>query len=239
MPAASVNWLYLDLNSYFASVEQEVRAELRGRPLAIVPVTAETTCCIAVSYEARSYGVSTGVSVAEARRLCPQIELVEARPKLYVQMHHRILAAIEECLPVHAVLSCDEFAFQLTGSQCAVPRAIELAVELKQRIRQRVGATLRCSIGIGPNRLLAKIAAGLQKPDGLVAIERRHLPDALGSLELSDIPGMGRRMETAAAAGGRDLRARALRSQPRTPGGPLGRCAGGAPVARAPWGRPA
>lgn len=195
MTTAQLNWLHLDLNSYFASVEQELRPELRGRAIAVVPVMAETTCCIAASYEARRFGIRAGVTVRDARRLCPEIELVESRPKLYVQMHHQIVAAIEQCLPVHATLSCDEFACHLAGTQCAAARATELAREVKQHIRQRVGATLRCSIGIGPNRLLAKIAAGMRKPDGLMVVERSQLPHILHELELRDIPGVGERME--------------------------------------------
>lgn len=195
MPTAPLNWLFLDLNSYFASVEQETRPELRGRPIAVVPVTAETTCCIAVSYEARTYGVRTGISVREARRLCPHIELVESRPKLYVETHHRILAAIEKWLPVNTVLSCDEFNCRLMGSQREIKRATELTSQIKRAIRQDVGSTLRCSIGIGPNRLLAKVAAGMLKPDGLMVIAREHLPHALYCLDLGDVPGVGRRME--------------------------------------------
>ncbi len=190
-----VHWLFLDLNSYFASVEQELRPELRGRPIAVVPVVAETTCCIAASYEARAYGVRTGCAVRVARSLCPHLELVEARPKLYVEMHHRIVAAIETCLPIEAVLSCDEFVCRLQGRQREPSRAVQLASEVKASIRARAGTTLRCSIGLGPSRLLAKIAAEMQKPDGLMVIERRHLPQALHCLELSAVPGIGERME--------------------------------------------
>ena len=201
VPDLSLRWLFLDLNSYFASVEQELRPELRGRPIAVVPVRAETTCCIAVSYQARSYGVRTGVSVAQARELCPQIEFVEARPRTYVEMHHRIRAAIERYLPIHAVLSCDEFCCSLLGEQRGAPRAVGIASEVKGAIRE-VGSTLRCSIGLGPNRMLAKIAAGMQKPDGLMLIEQSHLPQALFGMALADIPGIGRRMELRLAKSG-------------------------------------
>ena len=79
-----LRWLFLDLNSYFASVEQELVPSLRGRPVAVVPVVADTTCCIAASYEAKAFGVKTGTQVGEAKRLCPGIELVEGRHELYV-----------------------------------------------------------------------------------------------------------------------------------------------------------
>src|SRR5664279_195169 len=79
-----VNWLFVDLNSYFASVEQDVRPELRGRPVGVVPMMADTTCCIAASYEAKAFGVKTGTIVADAKRMCPDLVLVEARHELYV-----------------------------------------------------------------------------------------------------------------------------------------------------------
>ena len=99
-----VNWLFVDLNSYFASVEQQVRPELRGRPVAVVPMMADTTCCIAASYEAKAFGVRTGTIVADAKHMCPDIVLVEGRHEIYTEYHHRIVEAVESCLPVTAVL---------------------------------------------------------------------------------------------------------------------------------------
>ena len=112
-----LNWLFVDMNSYFASVEQDSRPELRGRPVAIVPMMADTTCCIAASYEAKAFGVKTGTIVADANRMCPEIVLVEARHEIYVDFHHRIVEAVESCLPVTAVLSIDEMACRLLGRE--------------------------------------------------------------------------------------------------------------------------
>src|SRR5437868_11444945 len=106
----AVNWLFVDLNSYFASVEQQDRPELRRKPVGVVPMLADTTCCIAASYEAKAYGVRTGTIVADAKRLCPGIILVEGRHELYTEYHHRIVEAVESCLPVTAVCSIDEMA---------------------------------------------------------------------------------------------------------------------------------
>jgi nucleotidyltransferase/DNA polymerase involved in DNA repair len=119
MVDSAINWLFVDLNSYFASIEQELCPELRGQPIAILPirVEAQTGCCIAVSYQATASGVKTGFSVADAKLLCPHIILVEARPRLYVEYHHRIAAAIERCIPIQQVMSCDEFACQLLGRE--------------------------------------------------------------------------------------------------------------------------
>ncbi len=76
-----IHYLFLDMNAFFASVEQQLRPELRGKPVAVVPMLAETTCCIAASYEAKRYGIKTGTLVQDARLLCPRLELVEARPQ--------------------------------------------------------------------------------------------------------------------------------------------------------------
>lgn len=190
----SLRWLFIDLNSYFASIEQELRPELRAKPVAVVPVMTDKTCCIAASYEARKFGVKTGTLVAEARQLCPEIQLIEARHRVYVAYHHKIVEAISHCLPVAAVLSIDEMACRLMGSEQQLGRALAIAQQMKAAIRERVGSTLRCSIGLAPNRFLAKVATDMQKPDGLVVIQALDLPQILYKLELQDFPGIGRRM---------------------------------------------
>ena len=122
-----LRWLFLDLNSYFASVEQELRPELRGRPVAVVPVVADTTCCIAASYEAKAFGVKTGTQVGEAKRLCPGIALVEARHELYVEYHNRIVEAVEQRVPVSSVQSIDEMACRLIGREQPLLAALALS----------------------------------------------------------------------------------------------------------------
>jgi len=190
-----VSWLFLDVNSYFASVEQQLQPALRGKPVAVVPLLAETTFCIAASYEAKAFGVKTGTRVDEAKRLCPGLVLVKARHDAYVDYHHRIVEAVESCVPVHAVVSIDEMVCKLTGTQREVEKARALALLIKQTIKHRVGEMLRCSIGLAPNRFLAKVASDMQKPDGLVVIEPKDVPDVLFSLQPRDFPGIGPRME--------------------------------------------
>jgi DNA polymerase-4 len=190
-----IRWLFLDLNSYFASVEQELRPELRNRPVAVVPVMADTTCAIAASYEAKAFGVRTGTQVGEAKRLCPGIQLVEARHELYVEYHHKVVEAVESCIPVAAVMSIDEMACSLLGREQPLMAALDLARRVKQSVRDHAGATLRCSIGLAPNRYLSKIASDMEKPDGLVALTPDILEAALSGLTLRDLPGVGARME--------------------------------------------
>ncbi len=190
-----VNWLFVDLNSYFASVEQQVRPELRGKPVAVVPVEAETTCCIAASYEAKAYGVKTGTIVSDAKKLCPDLILVEGRHELYTDYHHRIIKAVESCVPVTAVCSVDEMACRLMGRERPLLAALELGMRVKRAIREQVGQYLRSSVGLATNRYLAKVASDMQKPDGLVALTLDILPEALRTLDLRDLPGIGARTE--------------------------------------------
>jgi len=192
---SGLNWLFVDLNSYFASVEQEVRPDLRGRPVGVVPMMADTTVCIAASYEAKAHGVKTGTIVAEAKRMCPGLALVEARHELYVDYHHRIVEAVESCLPVTAVLSIDEMACRLMGRERPLLAAMELGQRVKAAIREKVGPMLRSSVGIATNRYLAKVASDMEKPDGLVALTLDILPEALRHLTLRDLPGIGARTE--------------------------------------------
>jgi DNA polymerase IV len=190
-----VNWLFVDLNSYFASVEQQVRPELRGRPIAVVPTMADTTVCIAASYEAKAFGVKTGTLVADAKRLCPEIVLVEGRHEIYTEYHHRVVEAVESCVPVTAVCSIDEMACRLMGRERPLLAAVELGLRVKERIRQQVGPMLRSSVGLATNRYLAKVASDMEKPDGLVALTLDILPEALKALTLRDLPGVGAQTE--------------------------------------------
>jgi DNA polymerase-4 len=194
-PSALVRWLYLDMNSFFASVEQEMNPALRGKPIAVVPLLADTTCCIAVSYEGKAFGVKTGTKVGDAKRMCPGIQLIEGNHESYIRYHNRIVETVESCVPVEAVCSIDEIASRLTGSQQDVTVAMALAEKIKAAIKSQVGSSLKCSIGVAPNRYLAKIAADMKKPDGFTAILPRDLPGILHPLKLRDLPGVGARME--------------------------------------------
>lgn len=186
--------LYIDLNSYFASVEQEVQPELRGRPVAVVPVMADTTCAIAASYEAKKFGVKTGTIIADAKQRCPDLVLVQARHSLYVEYHHKIVDCVERVIHVKRVNSIDEMVCELTGSSRTEERAVQTAHDVKQALRDDVGDSLRCSIGIAPNDYLAKTASDMEKPDGLVILHEHQLPQALYELELRDLCGIGRKM---------------------------------------------
>ena len=126
--------LFVDFNSYFASVEQYDEPALLGRPVAVVPVMSATTCAIAASYEAKAFGVKTGTPVWEALELCPDIVLREARPARYIAMHHRLMAAIEECIPHGKAESIDEVPCWLIGRERERANAESIAKRIKQRL---------------------------------------------------------------------------------------------------------
>ncbi len=186
--------LFIDMNAFFASVEQQDAPSLRARPVGVTPLKTDKTCCIAVSYEARAHGVRTGTPVWEAKRLCPEIALRPARVSRYIECHEQIKAAIDRHVPIEAVCSVDEFRCRLTGWQADLGTAIRIAGDVRHSIRADVGESLRCSIGIAPNAMLGKLASGMQKPDGLTVIRTRDLPGILLDLELTDFPGISDRM---------------------------------------------
>ncbi len=183
--------LFVDFNSYFASVEQQEQPALRGRPTAVLPVMTDSTCCIAASYEAKRFGIKTGTNAGEARKRCPEIVLVEARPSLYVEYHHRLIAAVDACVPVTEVRSIDEMSCALRGPWREPETARRLARDIKARIAATVGECLLSSIGIAPNVFLAKTASDMQKPNGLVVIDEGDLPEVLFPLKLRDFCGIG------------------------------------------------
>src|SRR5271163_2164091 len=195
IPALSLRWLYVDFNSYFASVEQQLRPELRGQPIAVVAVETDSTCAIAASYEAKAFGIKTGTRIHEAKRLCPDLICVLARHERYVEFHHGLIEEIERHIPVTAVCSIDEVACRLMDNEISVERSTEIAQSIKSGIAKNIGPYMSCSIGIAPNRYLAKVGTELQKPDGLVVLRPEDLPKGLFGLKLRDLPGIGANIE--------------------------------------------
>lgn len=190
----SLQWLFLDLNSYFASVEQQENPSLRGRPVAVVPMETDHTCAIAASYEAKAYGVTTGTIIRDAKQMCPGLICVLARHDKYVEYHNRILEEVIRHTPINKVWSIDELSSRLPPSKRTPEKAVEVALNIKKGLHRALGPSIRCSIGIAPNTLLAKMASDMQKPDGLVVIRPEDLPAKILPLPLTDIPGVGDRM---------------------------------------------
>ena len=188
-------FLHIDLNSFFASVEQQLHAEYRGKPVGVVGTMADTGALIAASYEAKALGIKTLTKVGEAKKICPDIILVNGSHSVYAEFSHKIAAAVERCCPVAHTPSIDEMVCELMGREREPPAARKIALEVKQAIKDDVGETLRCSIGMAPNRYLAKIASDMQKPDGLIGLLPSQLPRAIAHLDLRDLPGVGAKTE--------------------------------------------
>ncbi len=190
----TIERLYLDFDGFFASVEQQARPSLRGRPVGVVPFEGTShTCVIACSKEAKTFGVKNVMNINDAKAICPGIVLVPQSPDLYRRAHNALLSEIAAVIPIAAVKSIDEITCNLQGLDICDPKS--LTSRIKERIRDHVGPYITCSIGFAANRQLAKIAGKQNKPDGTTIWRPEDMPAPLLSVPFEDIPGIGRRME--------------------------------------------
>lgn len=189
--------MHIDLNSCFASVEQQARPMLRGKPIGIVNRGTEHTAIVTASYEAKARGVKVGMRLKEARALCPDIIGIESDPPKYRYVYHKLMDIMRDYSPSFTMKSIDEGVIDFALSPAAVRDRdlVEVGMEIKRRLREEVGCAMRCNIGIAPNRFLAKTAAGLHKPDGLDIITRENLREVLGGLTLQQLTGIAHRNE--------------------------------------------
>lgn len=194
--------LFLDLNAYFASVEQAEEPSLRGKPIAVCPVMADTSFIIAASYEAKKFGIKTGTQIGEAKRMCPDLICVPGRHSLYTHYHNKVVEAVDSVVPVEQVCSIDEMRAELIGKEREPDEARRIAGRIKEALADRVSPWIKASIGVAPNPFLAKLATDLMKPDGLVVIEGHELPDRLRGLKLREFCGINFRTEARLQAAG-------------------------------------
>jgi DNA polymerase-4 len=201
--------MFLDLNSYFASVEQQLDPKLRGKPVVVSPVDSDSTCAIAASYEAKKFGIKCGTNIGDARRKCPDLIVVKGTHAAYVHYHNMVITACDTVLPVDKVCSIDEMRFCLLATE-AVPEVVRgLARKMKKALLEQVGECITASIGVAPNHFLAKLATDMMKPDGLVILEHTDLPNKLFDLKLTDFCGISYRtkirLNAAGIFSGKDL----------------------------------
>ena len=190
----TIEWLYLDFDGFFASVEQQARPALRGKPIGIVPFDGTVhTVVIACSKEAKARGVKNVMRLGEAKKICPELILVPQTPDLYRRAHNALLAEINSVIPVDAIKSIDELCCKLGTGDIADP--YKTARDIKTAIAQGVGPHITCSIGFAANRHLAKIACKMDKPDGVTIWHPHDIPAKLYDLPFDDIPGIGSSME--------------------------------------------
>lgn len=184
--------MHIDLNSAFASAEQQAWPNLRGRPMGVTNRLSKECCVIAASYEAKALGIKTGVRRTEALALCPDFILLETDPSKYTWMYQNLLRIMKDYSPNVKMKSIDEGIIDFHGMEPTLKgRSLtDIGYEIKQRVYQAVGKWMRINVGIGPNRFLAKTAAGLHKPDGLDVISHKNLIEVYKSLELEDLTGI-------------------------------------------------
>lgn len=184
--------LHVDMNAFFASVEQQANPALRGKPIAVVG-SSHRTVITTSSYEARAFGVKTGMAPWEARRCCPELILVIGDNRKYTCTSTRINEIFRDYTPEVEAFSVDESWLDVTHSLSIFGSAETIAYLIKARIRHQFGIT--CSIGIAPNKLLAKLASDMQKPDGLTVIEPENVARILEPMPIKELCGIGRKME--------------------------------------------
>ena len=203
-----LNILYLDLNSCFATTEQQARPMLRNKPVAITNRLVENSALIAASYEAKNQGVKVGMRRREAKQLCPDLIFVESEPSKYIYVHNKLKSILKDYSPNICMKSVDEGLIDLTSAPVDIKSRpiLEIAREIKNRIHTEIGSYMSCNIGLGANRFLAKLAAELHKPDGLdmiivhnILTGDKEIPsnirEVFSHLKLTDLPGINVRME--------------------------------------------
>jgi len=194
--------LFIDMNSFFASCEQQVNYYLRGRPVAVCVYTGKHGCVIAPSAEAKDRGVKLGVPLDKAMLICPDLVPIETNPARYREFHVKIIAVLKRFADDVLPKSIDEAVVDLTRYRYVHKDVVKVARDIKRAIQTEVGDYLKCSIGIAPNVFLAKLGTEIGKRDGLVVITPDTIDGVLEKLSLTDLPGIGQRMAERLQAGG-------------------------------------
>jgi DNA polymerase-4 len=184
--------LHIDMDAFFISVEQRDNPSLRGKPAAVCGSLSRSVVTSA-TYEARPFGIRAGMPIQEAKRRCPDLILVEGNHSKYTETAARIFSILKDYTPLVEVASIDEAYLDITQSQFLFQSSHHIAQSIKDRIRK--GEDLTCSIGIAPNKLLAKLGSRMKKPDGLVIIRQEEVEGILKDLPVSSLFGIGPKLE--------------------------------------------
>lgn len=186
--------MHVDMNAYFASVEQAANPFLRGKPIAVGGGTGgKRTIVAACSYEAKARGIKNAMSAWDARKICPDLIMVSGNMDKYIYTSSEIIKILREYTDRVEVFSIDECFLDVTDTEERFGGAIAIAKDIKRRIRERFHLT--CSIGISFNKLLAKLAGELKKPDGLTIIRPEDVPGKLLDIPVAKLCGVGRKLE--------------------------------------------
>ena len=179
--------MHVDMDAFYASVEQGDRPELKGKP--VIVGGGKRGVVSAASYEARRFGVHSAMPIFQARRLCREGIFLPVRMERYKEVSRQVMEILGRISPLVEQLSIDEAFIDITGTESLHGAPRDLAVKVKQAVREQT--SLSCSVGIAPNRFLAKIASDMDKPDGLTFLEEKDIPGLLATLPVGRLPGVG------------------------------------------------
>lgn len=182
--------LHIDLNSCFATIEQQANSKLRGKPIAVAAYTSPSGCIIAPSIEAKKLGIKVGLRVKDGKMLYKDLIILPPDPMKYRNVHLRLKKILLTYTNIVIPKSIDEFILDLNGFSALKKDIFQVALEIKQRIKEEIGEWITCSIGIAPNRFLAKLAASLHKPDGLEEINKDNFQEVYSKISLVDLSGI-------------------------------------------------
>jgi DNA polymerase IV len=184
--------LHIDMNSFFASVEQQANPFLRGKAIGVAHSDYPAAAILAASYEAKAYGVKTGTRVGEGKRICPGLIIAPMDTTKYYAVNRQMLKIFKHYTPTIEVYSIDEAFLDVTNTEHLFGGAEKVALEIKKRLKEEIGECLRSSIGIGPNKFLAKVGSNFKKPDGLTVISWENRFDYIDKVPIPDVWGIGR-----------------------------------------------
>lgn len=187
--------MHIDINSCFATVEQQANPFLRGRPVVVAAYKSPGGCILASSVEAKKLGIKTGMRVGDGKNICRSLIVLESDPWKYRDIHKKLKKLLSEYTYNFVPKSIDEFTLNFKDFPAYQKGMINVGREIKLRIKKEIGEWLTVSVGIAPNRYLAKIAAGLTKPDGLEEINKDNFLNIYSKLKLTDLTGIKERNE--------------------------------------------
>jgi len=187
--------LHVDMNSYFASCEQQADPYLRGKPIVVSGKPNTRSVIASASKEAKKLGIKSAMSTWEAKKICPSLIFVPGQPEKYIAITKKLFEIFQNYTPYVEFFSVDEAFLDVTATKFLFEGEIEIAKKIKKSILQEIGEYLTCSVGISFNKLLAKLGSDLKKPDGLFIINKNNLCSVLLSIKLTDFCGIGEKIE--------------------------------------------
>lgn len=189
--------MHIDLNSAFATTEQQAHPSLRGKPMGVTNRLSKECCVIAASYEAKALGIKVGTRLSEARAICSDFIMLETDAPKYHVVYKKLVAIMKDYSPKIKMKSIDEGIIDFHGMEPVLNgrSLVDIGYEIKQRVRDEIGDWMRINIGIGTNMFLAKQAAGWHKPDGLDVLDHHNLKSYYDEMRLTDLSGIAERNE--------------------------------------------